>query len=132
MKNINDLRRSIHKMNQQYRRPGIDPFELTELLDIVKNPCASMSCKKNPGVYIFLDQEMNILYICKASCGNVIGGRLKRYFNKKWHPNDDKSSGCRFITVIPLPPGHYSEASKIEEFLIAELNPPRNDKGKRQ
>ncbi|MDH5203409.1 MAG: hypothetical protein OEW69_09140 [Nitrospirota bacterium] len=132
MKNIDDLRRSIHKMNQQFRHSGIDLLELTELLDIVKNPCASLPCNKNPGVYIFLDEAMNILYIDKASCGNVIGGRLKRHFNEKWHPTDDKSSGCRFITAIPLPPGHYSEASKIEEFLIAELNPPRNDKGKRQ
>ena len=132
MKNIDDLRRSIHKMNQQYRRSGFDPLELMEPIDIVKNPYAPCPGNKNPGVYIFLDEAMNVLYVGKASCGNIIGGRLKRHFNEKWHPTDDKSSGCRFITAIPLPPGQYSEASKIEEFLIAELNSPRNDKGKRQ
>lgn len=78
-----------------------------------------------PGVYIFTDENDNILYVGKASSGlgqRLGNGYIDRYCNIK----DSKISGAKKLFTIAVSEKFSFLAPAIEEFLIKELNPPIN------
>jgi excinuclease UvrABC nuclease subunit len=130
MKKHTDLQIALEQFNRDYPRPNIEPLELTPPLDIISAPKASWPSNEHPGVYLLMNAEMEILYVGKASCSSIIGAALQQHFNARWQPIDDKSRGCRYVTTIALPKDRHFEAPAIEEFMIKELDPPRNKQGK--
>ncbi len=130
MSNFDDLKKAVDDLNTKYPRPNLPAdnpdLQLTEILDIVKNPEASWPSNRSAGIYVLMDADQNLLYIGKASCSNVIGGRLNKWFDARWKPMSTQSEGTRYITTIALPPDHAFEAAAIEEFLLKRLSTKNN------
>jgi len=126
MDNYDQLATALNELNMRYPRPGLDPLELTPILNIAANPDASWPGNEHAGIYVIMDERKDLLYIGKASFGSTIGRRLNQRFNAKWMPVTQESEGCRFLTTIPLPRGHEFEAPAIEEFFLKRLTTKNN------
>ncbi|MDB2687052.1 GIY-YIG nuclease family protein [Mariniblastus sp.] len=105
-----------------------------ELSDVVQvlDENASWPNANSPGIYVMLDQSMNLLYIGKASCGANIGRRLGKYFDKtgKTRSGMEKFIEVKYVSAIPVPPERAFEVPSIEEYLISKLNPTLNVAGR--
>ena len=128
MSNLLDLRNAVEEMNTGFPR-SFGPISITDPLDISVKPDVSWPSNKYAGVYVFLDEESDILYIGKASFGNCIGGRLNQRFDSSWNSKSPDSLGCKYITTIAVPDTHRFEAPAIEEFLLSKLTTKLNSVG---
>ena len=87
-----------------------------------------------PGVYLVFDTAMNLLYVGKASMSNGIGARLNGHFGyatdgtRGCAPRGTWSAPPAYVVAIGVP--HSFEAPALEEYLILELQPPDNVRGK--
>jgi len=88
-----------------------------------------------PGVYIFLTQEGDFLYVGKASMKATLGRRLTGHFSHVDYPNDKtcktkdvwKEHPFFVVTVSVREP---YEAPSLEEYLIMKLEPKENTVGR--
>ncbi len=125
---LSDLIVAIEEMNARFPR-AFGSVSITEPLDISVNPDVSWPSNKHAGVYVFLGEKNEILYIGKASFGSCIGSRLNKKFDSNWIPKSQKSKECKYITKIPVPDTHRFEAPAIEEFLLSRLKTRSNSIG---
>src|SRR4051812_38697394 len=87
MAQLTDLHQRLAELNRDFARPGISPLELSPLYDLQSDwPNPWPGCESS-GVYVFIGQGEEVLYIGKASCAATIGGRLGHYFG---YDLDDK------------------------------------------
>ena len=128
MSNLSDLKKAVEEMNIRFPR-SFGEIAITDPLDISVKPDVSWPSNKYAGVYVFLDEFGDILYIGKASFGNCIGGRLNQRFDSNWSPKSPDSQGCKYITTIPVPDTHRFEAPAIEEYLLSKLKTKLNSVG---
>lgn len=136
MKKLDKLKEIINKMNNDYPRPKMEPLAISELYDLANDwPKKEWPNSKQAGVYVFLDQNLNMLYVGKASCSNNIGSRLGGYFkygeNIQTKTKDPLHEIVRYVITVAVPEDHSFEAPAIEEFLITNLHPPLNKLGRR-
>ena len=106
-------------------------LNLSDMVEVT-DESASWPHADSPGVYVMLDQDLNLLYIGKASCGANIGSRLGKYFDKtgRTRLGMEKFANVKFVSALHLPSDRAFEAPAIEEYLISQLNPPLNVVGK--
>jgi hypothetical protein len=123
---IDAFAQKVREYRDGYRHPRLSPlkvFELHTLTSWWKTPAS-----RRPGCYAIFSEAGSLMYIGKASNGAYVGGRLAAHLRKlrqEW---------------ILLAPGHVQivevdeafEAPSLEEFLIRELQPPLNDRGRRR
>ena len=103
---INEL---LHRYHVTYRHPTLRPLVLSEIyslhpetIDAAKSlqwPAIWPGCG-DPGVYLILDAEMNLLYVGKASMSHNLAGRLSKYFQ---YAKDD-SRRCHVLHVWSATP----------------------------
>jgi excinuclease UvrABC nuclease subunit len=131
MSTLDHLKEKIQLLSDKYNRHDLN-LEISDVYDIKKDFSKQYPNSEFPGVYVFLDEHQQILYVGKASYNNYIGPRLGAYFKRG---NEDKSAGVpkvkyyeavRYLVTIKVPENRAFEAPAIEEFLIKELNPPLN------
>lgn len=87
-----------------------------------------------PGVYIFLGEHGEILYVGKAA---NIGSRFGEYFKHVDYPRntnclikyDSWSIEPFFVIIVNVKPERPYEVSSLEGFLIKELKPTDNSVG---
>jgi hypothetical protein len=90
-----------------------------------------------PGVYLFFDPMLELLYVGKASWGSSIGARLSTYGgygpDKKGFVLKDTWEGDpRYVAVIWMTGDYRFEAPALEEFLVTRLRPIDNTIGAKQ
>ena len=81
------------------------------------------------GVYLIYSAEFDLLYVGTAQ---YLGARLSGHFGsgKDCVPRGKWSKPPRFVISIAVPEDVPFEAPALEGFLIGELGPPDNFKGK--
>lgn len=94
-------------------------------------PTTSIPHAGEKGVYAFLSDSQRVLYIGKASMNNTLGARIASYFVSKpeFRSKFEWSEPLRTVAIIAVTDG--PQAAALEEFLIWNLNPPDNTRGKR-
>ncbi len=131
----------------RYRRSDVSPIKLSEPYSLFPEetypPADSEMCWPAPypqcdrkGVYFIFGQTGRLLYIGKASLSSSLGTRLGRYFQ---YAEDRKrcmvrngelwTEPPRFLATAAVPEDMPFEASALEEYLIAKLNPSDNVTG---
>lgn len=135
-----DLLMAIEYYRNNYRREGLPEFgEINRYALYPDNninefgwPGKFHDCD-SPGIYVFLDENDDILYIGKASMNNLLGYRLGSYFcydqdgscklNHKWKKEP------RYIITMAVDYDTRFEAAALEEYLISQLTTLENKAG---
>jgi len=123
---IDVFAQKVKEYHDGYRHPRLLPLKMIELHTLTS--WWKIPESRRPGCYAIFSEAGLLMYIGKASNGAYVGGRLAAHLRKlraEW---------------IPLAPGHVQivevdeafEAPSLEEFLIRELQPPLNDRGRRR
>ncbi len=105
---------------------------VSEPYDILRNFKSTWPNNELPGVYLFLSDSWDLLYIGES---NELGTRLRKHFryaaNKKMgEPKTDEAKGTRFVITIGLKVDYGILAPALEKFLIKALHPQFNKIGK--
>lgn len=144
MPTLNDLKAEIDIYARKYRHPDLAPFKENGLYDLypennVSTPgVVSMWPEPFPslneaGVYAFLSQDLEVLYIGKASMSHGLGYRLSSYCsygeNKSCKLNHKWIGRPRYIFTVAMPMETKFEAPGLEEYLIGKIPTDNNKAG---
>ncbi len=142
MKNYNEIREIIENYSIKYRNPSLDKIEVSELYDLFpdKNTDHNVELKwpksvwpfcGRSGAYLYLDDDLNIMYIGKA---NHFGYRFGQCFKKDANGSciviDSRIGSPRFVVTIAVPAESWFEAASLEAYLINLIKPRYNSVGK--
>ena len=142
MANLDLLKSEIKSYEDNYRGPGLEPFEYGDLYDLF--PTANEKIEgvgsiwpepfpnlDKAGVYAFLSEDLEVLYIGKASMNHAIGYRLGSYCkygeNRECKLKHMWSGKPKFIYTVAVPDKTKFEAPALEEYLIGKI-PTSNNK----
>ena len=149
-KTIDDATAFVAEFCAKYRRPEFGVLTPSDLYDLHPEvePRPKVSPLSQwphswpgsgpPGVYILLNERQEVIYVGKASMGNVLGKRLGAYFQyepgtprcRAVHRWDSVGGEPRFVVTVPVRGDMSFEAAALEEFLIGRLDPPGNTLGR--
>ena len=145
---ITDILEAINQYSRVYRHPALPKLSLSGLYALFPgedkvapngieiNWPAEWPNVSQKGVYFVFGSGGRLLYIGKASMNGTLGARLNAYFKI------EKTTGmCQviqpswtekpmYIATLPVPEDMGFEAAALEEYLIRELKPPDNTRGK--
>ncbi len=146
MAKFKDLVSSVSEYANRFRHPDLPHFEIGPAYDLSPEKGATaMECLRkwpdtwtnnnNPGIYAFLDHDLNVVYIGKSSMSSFLGARLSSYCGY------DEEKRCklkhtgwtvlpRYVWTVGVPSELAFEAPALEEFLITKLKPTDNVTGK--
>ncbi|MBZ0156246.1 MAG: hypothetical protein K8I29_08575 [Alphaproteobacteria bacterium] len=140
-----DMHAALQEYESKYRPPSLAKLETSRRYYLFPNDVSETPAFGWPepwdhadrqGVYLIFEQDGELLYMGKASMSHCIGSRLGAYFGY----NSDRS--CKiydhskwprqphYVITIAVPANQAFEAAGLEEFLIRELRPSGNQKGK--
>ncbi len=126
---LKEIEASLNKFNQEYPRPNMESLIISDAYSIYNDFESPFPNSEYPGVYIIANQSGKILRVGKASCGNNLGKRLSTYY--RWHKTQNRGvpkhkyyKGTDIIYTIMVPKNRAFEASAIEEYLLASIDPP--------
>jgi len=136
-----EARRVIAEYEREFRNPSRPPLSVSAPYDLFPKTTEQANAwpgsypqAARRGVYLIGDDEMNVLYVGKASMSNTIGGRLSAYFSyaedrgcRIKHPSWSKAP--RFVVTVAVPYDAPFEAPALEEFLLGAISPPDNTRG---
>ena len=144
---LDDLKSRVAEFNNTYRRPEFQPLEVSAAYDCSpEKGDPIVRCEGqwpddywpnawSAGIYGILDEELQLLYVGKASLGSTLGSRLSSYFRHDQNrhcrpePHHTWSGNPRYVVTVAVPEEMRFEAPALEEFLINKLNPPDNTAG---
>jgi hypothetical protein len=139
------LKRKIDDYIRMYRKESLKSLELSDLYDLFPEkkimqpeitPVAiwpdNYPFATNKGVYVILDDFLNVLYIGKASMNVNIGTRLGKHFCY-----DDDKKHCktvevnwsvqpRYVIIISCHDSLAFEAPALEEYLLGTVDTSDN------
>ena len=147
---LSDLKKELARYSRSYRHPKLPPLGLSGLYALFPEKYKKLPKEvtarwpdddwpngDKPGVYIFLDSKLSVLYIGKTTMWSSLKQRLGAYFRY----SDKVQKRCRipkehgwniqpeFVVTIGVPRRTAFEASAIEEYLINRLRPSENTIG---
>jgi excinuclease UvrABC nuclease subunit len=104
---------------------------MSEPFDINTQYSSTWPNNELPGVYLFLSDSYELLYVGKST---LLGARFSKHFHysedkRSGVPVTDESKDTRYIMTIGLRKEFGWLAPSLEEFLIAKLKPLRNEIG---
>ena len=140
------VKRLIDQYTQKYRSGSLPKLQVGDLLDLSpEQGNTKKQAKKNwenewpngdkAGVYIFFDNNLDVIYVGKASMNNTLSTRLYSYFryNKKTGAckikHNDWTTNPRYVLTVAVPTNMSFEAPAIEEYLICKMQPKDNTIG---
>jgi len=142
---LKDAKNKIEEYAKKFRNTSLPPLNISGLYDLFPYeeqilpeiiPVASWPDNypnaDKKGVYLILDDELNILYIGKASMNNWLGNRLGNYFGyenntrkcKVWHTN--WTAKPRYVLTVGFNDTLGFEAPALEEFLLGTVETSDN------
>ncbi|MGD9852470.1 MAG: GIY-YIG nuclease family protein [Nitrospirales bacterium] len=143
---LKDLKEKIALFQSKFRNSNLPHFKISGLYDLCPQlPRTNLEKiegawpdqwpnSDQPGVYLILNEKLELLYVGKASMRNVMGVRLSSYFNGSAKGPCKICPGWqgepRYLFTIGMPKETSFEAAALEEYLIRELSPPENVRGK--
>lgn len=122
----------ISLYEKRYRHPELDRFKISGLYDLfpeketkykVDNswPDTWINSEK-AGVYMFLDENLEIAYIGKTK---IFGYRFSNYFmydeKRKCKLKNTWKTFPRYVITIAVPDESKFECSALEEYLLSEI-----------
>lgn len=143
-----DVRSFYHlvaEYQERFRGHGLAEFEISDPYDLSPELAATgLTCSAawpdtwphigRAGVYALFGEELQTVYVGKASLRNTLESRLGSYFG---HEKIDGT--CRFyhswkfapryLVTVAVPEESRFEAPALEEFLIEKLRPTDNKAG---
>ncbi len=137
MSDRNRLNDKVSEYQEKYRNPDLPKFKVSDPYDLKADWDAGKSYPlvNKQGAYAIFDTNENLLYIGKASQNNTLGNRLGSYFKYApdgksctTPPNHNWSSDPRYVMTVAV--AYPFEAPSLEEYLIGELQPLDNSRGK--
>jgi len=141
MSKIDDLINEIIVYEKKYRNQDMKPYGKgvyydlkpdlpTDLVVEAKWP-AKWPHLNDAGIYAFISENLEILYIGKASNNNGLGYRIDSYVsydkNRDCKLNDQWKGEPRFVFIFAVPSDSRFEAPALEEYLISKIR-TRNNK----
>lgn len=142
--NLEKLLAAVENYAEKYRNPTLQPFESSAPYDMSPElGPASIKCfaqwpevwphAGRAGIYAFLNKDLNVVYVGKASGRSSLGARISSYcgyasdrscrFYHEW------SSFPRYVLTVAVPEKTRFEAPALEEYLISTLGPSDNSAG---
>ena len=134
MSTLSDLQNAVREYCDRYH---IDHFPVSDPYDIKASwTSTSFPYAGKTGCYAFFDDDAELAYLGKASCGATIGRRAATYF---WlNPETEKveytgwPDAWERVTVLHTIPVHEPhQAPSLEEYLIERLHPKYNRNGRK-
>ncbi len=137
MDRVADLQVALDELNTKYPRPGMPALHMSERYVFQTDwPHRTWPGATQPGLYVFVNEHDELLYIGKASCTRALGHRLGHYFSGRTLDTftiaDGNAAGATCVITIPLPPDHAFEAPAVEEFLLTRVATRGNKNGARR
>ena len=143
MHTYDDALAAIMTYSRKYRRDDVPPLEIVGLCDLdphLEGADARVTSdwsKPWPnnhrfGVYLIFDERVALLYVGKSS-GMGIGRRLYDWFGQGERCRVSPghwSRRPRYVLSAAVPVEMHFEASALEEYLIRELDPCDNARGR--
>jgi len=141
---LTDFSAAVREYEEKYRSPSMSPFEISEPYDLFPDKggpavqCAGKWPEKWPhadsaGIYVFLNDNLEVVYVGKASFRSVLGARLSSYCghapDKSCHLYHKWTSMPRYVVTVAVPNDTRFEAPALEEYLIERLQPSDNSTG---
>ena len=145
---MTDFERLVDEVNtytKKFRGINLEPFELGPLYDLF--PCKDTNnlnaklgwnqtwpSNGKPGIYVFLSENGEVLYVGKSSSNSTVSARLSAYCaygeDKKCKlKHDSWKVEPRYVWIVGVPNITWFEAAALEEYLIRNLSPSENKIG---
>lgn len=141
---LENLLSAVRSYGQNYRNPRMHPFDVAEPYDMSpERDRASVICSAQwpeiwphagrAGIYAFLNEGLEVIYVGKASLRNSLGARISSYCGYGTHREcrfyGEWKNLPRYVLVVAVPDETRFEAPALEEYLIRELQPSDNSTG---
>jgi len=146
MSNLQAVQPALDEYHNMYRNPNLGKLRVSKpyaLFPDTPNPTDIGLAGKwpdvwpdvdSPGVYLFLNANLDILYVGKTSLRQTFGARLY-----DWFKYEKGTRGCKVIGewshkpayVATIPVKAPFEAPSLEEYLFEELHPSDNLVGRK-
>lgn len=122
----------VNFYDENYRNPKLVKFIVSGLFDLYPEKETLQEVDKKwpeewinngrAGVYLFLDENLEVVYIGKS---NHFGYRFGSYFgyneNKKCKAKQTWKTNPRFVITIAVPDESKFENTALEEFLLSKV-----------
>ena len=145
MPKLSDLEAAIKVYQKSFRNETMGKYEPSKLYDLFPE-LGKPNCLvehnwpqkwphlDNAGIYALLSENLEVLYIGKASMNHGIGYRLSSYCSyvegtKKCKLNDEWEGKPRYVYSVAVPDQTKFEAPALEEYLIKEIQTANNKAG---
>jgi len=143
MAKIEKALKLISDYENTYRHPNLQKLRISGLYDLFPDKESKYKVEKSwpdewiycrsAGVYMFLDENLEIAYIGKAY---HFGYRFSSYFvydeNKKCKTKNTWKTVPRFVITIAVPDESKFESAAIEEFLLSKIVTTNNTIGNKR
>ncbi len=142
MSKLEDVKRMIERFEAVYRGANLEKFEQGPLYDLFPEKVPRpFDCERGwpqtwpsngkPGVYVFLDDHLEILYIGKSSANSTVSARLASYCeygtNRTCHlKHKTWKKSPSYVWIVGVPNETWFEAAALEEYLIRNLSTAEN------
>ncbi len=144
-----DMLKAVIEYEERFRRADLDRLEVSGLYALFPSTeNVGMADAGNwrdnawpngerAGVYAIFDDDVQLLWIGKASMNSSLGGRLYKYFREDRHNLDciirhtGWSPRPAYVMTVAVPRDMPFEAPALEKYLINRLQPRDNTIGVR-
>lgn len=142
---IDNLLDRIREYDENYRSEKMGQLEISEPYDISpEKEQAQIRCRgkwpemwpyaRRAGIYAFVDENLEVVYVGKASLKNSLGARISSYCgyapDRSCQIYDGWTNFPRYLVTVAVPEETPFEAPALEEFLISRLQPKENSRGR--
>ena len=133
MKKLEEGIQEIKLYQENFRHPKLGEFKNRGLYDLYPErvteqkvaeswPAQYTNCG-DAGIYLFLNEDLEIVYIGKTK---HFGARFGRYFSyikgtKTCNLNDKWNTNPRFIVTVPVPQSSKFENLSLEGYLLSKI-----------
>jgi hypothetical protein len=131
MSDIERVREKVLEYCSKYRNPVLPVFDISGVYDLHKEwRTTQFPYSDDQGCYVFYSENLQLLYVGKASLNHALGARIAGYF--RWDLASGKLTAdgewklgrpC-FLQTIKV--CEAFEAPSLEEFLLRKLKPENN------